>query len=110
MLPRLHYALTDKGVPFLGKAETQLARSKLFQPIDMKHRLFQKVPRQAWRRGAGDGIMADGKRHDGGVSRQAGLLEGIIDNAASAYLAIDTDGIVVFANLPARRMLEVGGG
>jgi two-component system, chemotaxis family, CheB/CheR fusion protein len=107
VLPRLHYALTDKGVLFLGKAETQLARSKLFQPIDMKHRLFQKVP-QGWRRGAGDGIMADGKRHDGGVSRQTGLLEGIIDNAASAYLAIDTNGIVVFANLPARRMLEVG--
>ena len=45
VLPRLHYALTDKGVLFLGKAETQLARSTLFRPLDMRHRLFQKCRR-----------------------------------------------------------------
>ena len=49
VLPRLHYALVDDGCLFLGKAETQLARSKLFEPINMKQRLFRKVP-QEWRR------------------------------------------------------------
>ena len=44
VLPRLHYALVDDGCLFLGKAETQLGRSKLFQPIDIKHRLFRKAP------------------------------------------------------------------
>jgi two-component system, chemotaxis family, CheB/CheR fusion protein len=107
VLPRLHYALADTGVLFLGKAETQLARSKLFQALDMKHRLFQKVP-QGWRRVAGGGIMSGGERNNGGVLPQNGLLDAIIDNAISAYLAIDTNGIVVFANALARRMLEVG--
>jgi two-component system, chemotaxis family, CheB/CheR fusion protein len=107
VLPRLHYALTDDGVMFLGKAETQLARSKLFRALDMKHRLFQKVP-QAWRRAAGGGIMSGGERRNGGVSPHIGLLEAILDNSPAACLAIDTDGIVVFANAPARRMLEVG--
>ncbi len=107
VLPRLHYALADKGVLFLGKAETQLARSKLFQALDMKHRLFQKVP-QEWRRGAGGGIMPAGERHHDGTSPRTDLLDAIVDNSASAYLAIDTNGIVVFANAPARRMLEVG--
>jgi two-component system, chemotaxis family, CheB/CheR fusion protein len=107
VLPRLHYALTDDGVMFLGKAETQLARSKLFRPLDMKHRLFQKVP-QAWRRAAGGDIMSRGERRSGGVSPRTGLLEAIVDNSPAACLAIDTNGIVVFANAPARRMLEVG--
>jgi two-component system CheB/CheR fusion protein len=107
VLPRLHYALTDDGVMFLGKAETQLARSKLFRALDMKHRLFQKVP-QAWRRAAGGGIMSGGERRNGGVSPHIGLLEAILDNSPAACLSIDTDGIVVFANAPARRMLEVG--
>jgi chemotaxis methyl-accepting protein methylase len=52
VLPRLHYALADDGVLFLGKAETQLARSKLFQPVELKHRIFRKVP-QEWRRSPG---------------------------------------------------------
>jgi two-component system CheB/CheR fusion protein len=107
VLPRLHYALTDDGVMFLGKAETQLARSKLFRALDMKHRLFQKVP-QGWRRGTGGGIMSGAERRNSGMSPHAGLLEAIVDNAPAAHLAIDTNGIVVFANAAARRMLEVG--
>ena len=34
VLPRLHYALAEGGFLFLGKAETQLTRSNLFQPVD----------------------------------------------------------------------------
>jgi two-component system, chemotaxis family, CheB/CheR fusion protein len=36
------------------------------------------------------------------------MLGAIVDNAASAYVVIDSDGIMVFANAQARRMLEVG--
>jgi two-component system CheB/CheR fusion protein len=107
VLPRLHYALTDKGVLFLGKAETQLARSKLFHALDMRHRLFQKVP-QAWRRVPGAGVMSGGERRNDGLPAKTGLLESIVDNSAAAYIAIDTNGIVLFANAQARRMLEVG--
>ena len=55
VLPRLHYALVDDGVLFLGKAETQLARSRLFEPLDLKHRIFRKVA-QAWRRTPGGSL------------------------------------------------------
>ena len=49
VLPRLHYALRDDGYLFLGKAETQLARSRLFEPVDLKHRVFRKLSHE-WRR------------------------------------------------------------
>jgi two-component system CheB/CheR fusion protein len=104
VLPRLHYALVDDGVLFLGKAETQLARSKLFRPIAMKHRLFAKV-RQEWRRTAGGGLgLGNGLPNGGNLA----LLETITDHSPVSYLAVDAHGLLVYANRPARHMLEVG--
>jgi two-component system, chemotaxis family, CheB/CheR fusion protein len=107
VLPRLHYALVEDGILFLGKAETQLARSKLFQPLDIKHRLFQKAPQNRSHM-PGGGIMPRGERRDVTVPQQTGLLEAIVDNSGSAHIALDADGIVVFLNSQARRMLDVG--
>jgi two-component system, chemotaxis family, CheB/CheR fusion protein len=44
ILARLHFALAPAGVLFLGKAEMLLSHSKLFHPIDLKCRVFRKVP------------------------------------------------------------------
>lgn len=110
VLPRLHYALVDDGCLFLGKAETQLARSKLFTPIDIKHRLFRKVP-QEWRRAGTGGVMigADPPA-DLRPPLHTRLLDAIVDTSPSAYLAIDNDDVLLFASAGARRMLEVGEG
>ena len=64
VLPRLHYALVEDGILFLGKAETQLARSKLFQPT--RHQA-PAVPARRRRIGVhmpGGGIMPRGERRD----------------------------------------------
>ena len=109
VLPRLHYALVDDGCLFLGKAETQLGRSKLFQPIDMKHRLFRKVPQQ-WRRSGTGGVQLGNAPppNPGSPSVQTQLLQAIVDHSSSAYLAIDNDDVLTFASAAARRLLEVG--
>ncbi len=110
VLPRLHYALVDDGCLFLGKAETQLARSKLFEPVNMKQRLFRKV-RQEWRRtGTGGMTVNIDPARENGAADQARLLSAIADNAATAYLAIDNRNTLIFASAAARRMLEVGEG
>jgi two-component system CheB/CheR fusion protein len=109
VLPRLHYALIDDGVLFLGKAETQLARSKLFRPLNTKYRLFQKVP-QEWRRSVGGSLgLSNGVRPEG-IPPQLRLLEAIVDDASAAYIVVNEEGDVIFANGSARRMLEVGEG
>ena len=107
VLPRLHYALVDDGILFLGKAETQLARSKLFRSLDIKHRLFQKTPRDRLHM-PGGGIMPRGERRDVTVPQQTALLDAIVDNSGSAHIALDADGIVVFLNSQVKRMLDVG--
>jgi two-component system CheB/CheR fusion protein len=108
VLPRLHYALADGGHMFLGKAETQLARSRLFEPVDLKHRLFRKVP-QGWRRTSGGGLSLSEPRQ-AFMPQQVKLVEAITDTAATAYLAVGMDGRLIYANPAARRLLEVGEG
>ncbi len=110
VLPRMHYALANDGVLFLGKAETQLARSKLFEPINLKHRIFRKVP-QEWRRSLGGSAGLVAEPHPSRpTSLQGRLLEAIVDGSPQAYLAVGADGNLAFANVAARRLLEVGEG
>jgi len=43
ILGRFHFALVPKGVLFHGKAEMLLSHSRIFDPIDLKRRLFRKT-------------------------------------------------------------------
>jgi two-component system CheB/CheR fusion protein len=45
ILGRFHFALADTGVLFLGRAETLPGHSTLFTPIDLKQRVFRRIPR-----------------------------------------------------------------
>jgi len=45
ILNRFHFALSDGGYLFLGKAEMLLTHTYLFSPVDLKRRVFTKVPK-----------------------------------------------------------------
>ncbi|MDB4900578.1 MAG: methyltransferase, CheR-type with sensor, partial [Gemmatimonadetes bacterium] len=45
ILARFHFALADGGVLLLGRAETLLTHTTAFAPIELKSRIFAKVPR-----------------------------------------------------------------
>ena len=107
VLPRLHYALNPDGYLFLGKAETQLARSSSFRPVEMKHRIFMKVP-QEWRRPLGASFTAARTARLDSPQADLRLLEGVINEAGNALLVVDELGLVALANLPARHLLGIG--
>ncbi|HZG93749.1 MAG TPA: CheR family methyltransferase [Mycobacteriales bacterium] len=44
ILTRFHFALNTDGFLLLGKAEMLLAHHALFVPVDMRRRIFRKVP------------------------------------------------------------------
>jgi two-component system CheB/CheR fusion protein len=48
ILSRFSFALADDGILVLGKAEMLLTRSELFAPVDLRSRLFRKIPRPGW--------------------------------------------------------------
>ncbi|PWC87200.1 methyltransferase [Azospirillum sp. TSH100] len=106
VLPRLHYALVNDGFLFLGKAETQLARSRMFEPVDLKSRIFAKVP-QEWRRTAGGSLSLASDAGGSRINQQARLLESIVDSSSTGYLAVNAEGLLVFANTHARRLFDV---
>jgi two-component system CheB/CheR fusion protein len=106
VLPRLHYALRPGGFLFLGKAETQLARSTLFRPVDPKHRIFAKVI-QEWRRTTSKAVAPGDPSAEAPVS-QGRLMEAVLNEAGAAFLVVDEAGMVAFANYPARQLLGVG--
>ncbi|MFI9011048.1 CheR family methyltransferase [Actinosynnema sp. NPDC053489] len=43
ILGRFHFALMPRGLLFLGKAEMLLSHSRIFDPVDLKRRMFRKA-------------------------------------------------------------------
>jgi two-component system CheB/CheR fusion protein len=43
ILERLHFALSPRGYLFLGKAEMLLSHARIFEPLDLKRRVFRKT-------------------------------------------------------------------
>ncbi|MEV6877365.1 CheR family methyltransferase [Amycolatopsis sp. NPDC051128] len=43
ILERFHFALAPRGVLFLGKAEMLLSHARIFEPTDLKRRVFRKA-------------------------------------------------------------------
>jgi two-component system, chemotaxis family, CheB/CheR fusion protein len=62
VLARLHFALEDRGILFLGKAEMLLAHGHLFTPLDLKRRVFVKVSKEALRDRVS--VIAEGGSYD----------------------------------------------
>lgn len=106
VLPRLHYALVNDGILFLGKAETQLARSRMFEPVDLKSRIFAKVP-QEWRRSPGGSLSLAADMGGSRAGQQTRLLESIVDSAGVGYMAVNGTGQLSFANVQARRLFDI---
>ncbi|HVH65829.1 MAG TPA: CheR family methyltransferase [Candidatus Acidoferrum sp.] len=107
ILARLHYALNDKGYLFLGKAEMLLSRDALFAPLDLKQRVFSKVPKVGLR----DRLLllaqagnADIANH---LTRQAQFREVVSDALPLAQMVVDVGGFLVSANARARGLFGV---
>jgi two-component system CheB/CheR fusion protein len=106
VLNRFHYALTDGGYLFLGKAETIFSHSDLFDPVNTRLRIFRRVP-GASQLESPAALTATAVPH---VPRWLGVL---IDLAAAAtpvaQLVVDIEGRLVTANTKARAMFGITG-
>jgi len=97
ILARFHFALAPRGVLFLGKAETLLAQSSTFEPLDVKRRVFVKAERQPEMRQSSFTVQND---HEVG----RGLQDAATDVGPVARLLVDRDGVVVHLNQQLRTL------
>ncbi len=109
ILDRFHYALADRGFLFLGKAETLMTYTDTFIPIDLKRRIFAKVPRPNLLR---DRLLSLGRA--GGEDSatipsvsQVKLREFAFESGAVAQLVVETGGLLALANEKARTMFGI---
>jgi two-component system CheB/CheR fusion protein len=105
ILGRFHFALAESGVLFLGKAEMLLSHSSLFTPIDLKRRVFRRVPRLYAPPGvvftdpppapAGGGTGLDEVRNE------------VFAASPLAMLALTSDGMVALSNRQLEKLFGV---
>ena len=108
ILGRFHFALTDGGYLFLGRAETLLAHSESFAPVDLKRRIFTKVPRTNYR----NRLLAMAAKQDE-TEPEESALEGQLrdaswDTSPLAQIVVDANGRLVVANERARTLFNLG--
>ncbi|MBO3742857.1 CheR family methyltransferase [Actinoplanes flavus] len=105
ILGRFHFALAETGVLFLGKAEMLLSHSSLFTPIDLKRRVFRRVPRLYAPPGA---VFADPP--PAVAARVTGLDElrnETFTASPLAQLALTPDGLVALTNRQLEKLFGV---
>ena len=105
VLARLHYALKDDGFLMLGRAEMLLTHGRLFRPVDMKERVFTRVPSVDVRERFG--LLRSMEPEAGPAAAGRQLLEMAGDAAPYAQLVVDEPGHLVAANATARQWFGI---
>ncbi|HEU4533874.1 MAG TPA: CheR family methyltransferase, partial [Polyangiaceae bacterium] len=108
ILARLHFALNEDGVLFLGKAEMLLIHRQLFSPLDLKRRIFAKVGRGPRLERLLPGGPPSGDEAAAPGGDQARLRDGAFEVGASAQLVLDLTSAVVLVNDRARTLFGLG--
>jgi two-component system CheB/CheR fusion protein len=105
VLARFNFALLPKGILFLGRAEMLLTRASLFLPVDLKHRVFAKVPPRT-----GEAILPPPVSDEERIRRPADkrMRSIVFDAAPVPQIMLDNEGNVALVNEKARNLFNVG--
>jgi two-component system CheB/CheR fusion protein len=106
ILARFHFALADDGVLFLGKAEMLLSHGSLFVPVDLKRRIFRKVPRGVPVNGVfpPDAVGSQPRPELLGLDRLRGEA---FAASPAAQIVVTSDGLVAMTNREVETMFGV---
>jgi two-component system CheB/CheR fusion protein len=101
---RFHFALSDPGFLFLGKAEMLLNHSDKFEPVDLRMRLFRKIrttppgARAAW------SVMGAASEL---ASRLPTLASVVLASGPVAQIVIDVSGNLAMINSKAEALFNL---
>jgi two-component system, chemotaxis family, CheB/CheR fusion protein len=103
IIRKFHFALADPGFLFLGKAEMMLNHGELFEPVDLRKRIFRKI---------GKSVPAERPRlvatgGPGSDQAEGGLESAALAAGPVAQLVIDRAGRLVAANIRAEALFNL---
>ncbi len=107
ILMRLHFALSDSGFLFLGKAEMMMTRSNLFSPVSLKYRVFTKVDNGNVRERIMEMAQVGDSENGNRLARQIRIREAAIDFAPVPQIVVDVNGMLVLVNERARNQFNL---
>ena len=106
ILSRFHFGLAENGVLFLGKAEMLLSHTNLFVPVDLRCRVFRKVPRSVQTNGS---YIAEAPQPM--PRKEPGPLDELRNEAflssPVAQIVVTSEGLVALANRQAEILFGV---
>jgi two-component system CheB/CheR fusion protein len=109
ILQRFHFALNGgngRGYLFLGRAEMLLGHSSLFTPLNLKCRVFAKVPQAgAPRLRVAPAVLDNGNGN--GMMRSDRLNELALEESPVARIVVDANGTLAMANQKARLTFSI---
>jgi two-component system, chemotaxis family, CheB/CheR fusion protein len=112
ILSRFHYAIREDGYLFLGRSESLLARSRMFRPMQLKWRIFERTPSVARQvtavlpdRNEGHGMAAEHPtRAEAGAPLRA---QRALDVLPAAVMIIDTTDTILAWNPAAEALFDI---
>jgi two-component system CheB/CheR fusion protein len=115
VLARFHYAVREDGYLFLGRSESLLARSRMFRPVQLKWRIFERTPSVARQVAAvlpdhdeGPGAPGQAAEHTprGEVTSALRALRAL-DVLPAAVMIIDTTDTILSWNQAAEALFDI---
>ena len=107
VLAHFSFALREGGYLLLGKAEMLLAHSNLFTAVDLKSRMFQKVPGATLRERLM--VLAEGGERPAGnqLAREEQIHSAALEASPEAQIVVDAGGYLMLANARARTIFRL---
>lgn len=104
ILARFHFALQEGGFLFLGKAEMLLTHTNTFTPVDLKRRVFTKVPKISMRDRLLLMAQTGNEEAANNLSFHVRIREAAFESCPVAQVVVDVNGFLTLVNERARAM------
>src|SRR5262249_14488371 len=107
IMARFYFSVNPGGHLILGRAEMLFSHAAMFQPVDLKRRIFKTIPRVNHR----DRLLllAQSGREDivPQYSNHSRLRDAAFEMSPDAQIVLDVPGVLVAANSAARRQFNL---
>jgi two-component system CheB/CheR fusion protein len=108
ILSQFNFALSERGFLLLGKSEMLVRHAEYFHPVDLRRRIFRRVPR----RNLGErveAVIGESSFGDDVVARRhADLIDAAASLGPTPRLVVDSQRFLADANTPARELFSLG--